>query len=222
MEFPVTKPVTLPDYEFKSFVLELSTKTDILKIRSQVDYAAYLRHYNKPEEMSPIPYATADFFYVYFDTYFPKEWEEAAKINHAMYERTKRLRGKMHYLLTHYDCAFLTLTFNNECLSSTSASTRRQYVSRFLNSFDCSYIGNIDFGKTNGREHYHAVVACVPTNEQLLNYTAGFYKVDPVRDTSDDEIRLAKYVAKLSNHAIKETTKRSALLYSRKHKIPVE
>ena len=41
-------------------------------------------------------------------------------------------------------------------------------------------------------------------NPTLKNYTDAFTTVP-----------LAKYVAKLSNHAIKETTKRSALIYSR-------
>ena len=209
-----------PDYKFKSEVIQLNGCTDILKIRSQVDYASYLRYYGKSEALSPIPYSTADFFYMYFSTYYPKEWEEAAKINHAFYERTKRLRGKLHYLLTHYECAFLTLTFNDDHLLSNSDNSLRQYVSRFLNTLECPYIANKDYGKENGRLHYHAVVACVPTNDKMSIYTYGFYNVLPVRDSSDDELRLAKYVSKLSNHAIKETTKRSVLLYSRKYKIP--
>lgn len=212
----------LPDYEFKSAVLDFDVHTDILKIRSQVDYAAYLSHRGMPEEMSPLPYATADFFWTYFNTYYPKEWEEAAKINHAKFERTKRLRGKMHYLITHYDCSFLTLTFNDKCLESTSASSRRQYVSRFLNSLDCPYIANIDFGKENGREHYHAVVACIPSEDEMSRYTSGFFYVLLIRDTDNDITRIAKYVSKLTNHAIKETTNRSVLLYSRKYKIPQE
>lgn len=218
-----------PDYEFKSKVLELDSETDIIKIYSQVSYTLYyyslFGHQHALLHNKPLPamsFENAVAFETYFLCRYRKEWLEAGKIFHAHCQRTKRLRGKMHYLLNNYNCSFLTLTFNDDFLQRTSAPTRRQYVSRFLNSLDCPYVGNLDFGKKNGREHYHAVVACVPTDYQMSSYMAGFFKNEIVRDTVDDEVRLAKYVAKLSNHAIKETTKRSALLYSRKHKIPTD
>lgn len=212
--------MSVPDYQLKSDVLVLDGFNDILKINRQVSLTFYLAQRGYDDDRLPMSLASANAFVSYFESLYPVEWNEATKINHAFYERTKRLRCKMHFLLSRSDCTFLTLTFNNEFLNTTSATYRRKYVSRFLNSLDCSYIANIDFGKQNAREHYHAVVACVPTVDQMKAYSCGFYSVQPVRDTSDDEVRLAKYVSKLSNHAIKETTKRSALLYSRKYPIP--
>ena len=210
-----------PCYEFKSLVLNLDSITNILKLRAQCDYAEYLEYEHKPEILSPLPFSTSLQIRTFFQCRYRNEWEEAGKINHAKFQRTKRLRAKMEYLVTHYDCAFLTLTFNDDFLNRTTAATRRQKVSRFLNSLECPYIANIDFGSKNGREHYHAVVACIPSDDQMAFYSSGFYSVLPVCTTENDVVRIAKYVAKLTNHAIKETTKRSVLLYSRKYKIPV-
>lgn len=40
--------------------------------------------------------------------------------------------------------------------------------------------------------------------------------------TSETLEKLARYVAKLTNHAIKETTKRNAAIYSRKHYVCID
>lgn len=221
MERQIHKSVVPPDYALKASVLDLSAKNDILKLRSQVDYAFYLKSQGCLEDESPIPFETASFLNAYFSARFPAEWHEAGKINHAKHQRVKRLRAKIQFMLDNFDCAFLTFTFTDFCLDSTSDRSRRKYVQRALNSLDVHYVGNQDFGKKNGREHYHAVVACVPTDEQLSAWSQyGFYKVKKIRNTKDDVTRLSKYVAKLTNHAIKETNKRSVMLYSRKHKFP--
>ena len=112
---------------------------------------------------------------------------------------------------------FLTLTFKPKVIDSTSEETRRRYVARYLKQFDCEYVANIDFGEEHETEHYHAVL-----NKSFINpltWQYGNLDVQQVRTATDkdlDCIRLAKYVAKLTNHAIKETTKRNSLIYSRK------
>lgn len=144
-----------------------------------------------------------------------KEYNEALKINNAFYQRLKRLRARVNKMLCNGECIFLTLTFNDDTLTSTSEKERRVLVSRYLKRFNSLYVANIDFGKTNHREHYHALINC-----SVIDYGAwhdfGAIKGEKVRFVSGDScIKLSKYVCKLSNHAIKETTKRSALLYSR-------
>ena len=124
-------------------------------------------------------------------------------------------------------CLFLTLTFTDKVLDSTSPETRRRYVSYYLKQFGVPYIANIDFGTAdayiddNGnerqgtkREHYHAVIQ---TDKIDLSewHKYGAIKLEKIRASQNDNIRLAKYVSKLTNHAIKETTKRACLIYSR-------
>ena len=143
-------------------------------------------------------------------------FNEIAKIDNASCHRASRLRSRIESMLLNGDCLFLTLTFNDKTLNDTSADTRRQYVRKYLKQFNCPYVANIDYGADNGREHYHAVV-----NSSHIDLSKwriyGNINVQRVRNKSIDldKTRLAKYISKLSNHAIKETTKRSCLIYSR-------
>lgn len=131
--------------------------------------------------------------------------------------RLKTLRKRLnHMFITYPDCYFVTFTFTDDVLSSTSDATRRLYISRVLRGNE--YVANIDFGKTTGREHYHAVVNAFISDEQ---YPYGFKNVERIR-LDFDEVgnclstrRLSKYVAKLANHALKGTTRLQRLMYSR-------
>ena len=117
-------------------------------------------------------------------------------------------------MIVNNNCLFLTLTFTDDVLNSTSFDTRKKYVLRFLNNLKCAYVGNVDYGSQNGREHYHCVVSIdnVSCNDWL--YGAINFK----RIINKNSLALAKYVAKLTNHALKETTNNSRIIYSRKFK----
>ena len=145
-----------------------------------------------------------------------KELNEVEKICNASIQRTKRLRGRIETILSSGNSLFLTLTFTDKTLESTSAETRRKYVTRYLKSLNCMYVANIDFGAKNHREHYHAVVGLDSIDLSAWR-TYGNINVQKVHDSSIElnKKRLSKYISKLSNHAIKETTKRNALIYSR-------
>lgn len=143
-------------------------------------------------------------------------FNECLKINDASYKRTKRLKDRIASMLLDGECLFLTLTFNDDALRDTTAKQRRVAVSRYLKQFNCKYVANIDFGTKNNREHYHAIINCERVRlDSWRKY--GNINVKRVRNRNidNDKTRLAKYIAKLSNHCIKETTKRSSLLYSR-------
>jgi len=150
------------------------------------------------------------------DNGLKNEFLECLKINKASYERTNRLKKRIYAMLTSGNCLFLTLTFNDNALNNTSSATRREYVRKYLKRFNVPYIANIDFGAKNHREHYHAVI-----NADSIDLDAwrihGNINVERVRNRNikSDNERLSKYICKLSNHAIKETTKRSSLIYSR-------
>lgn len=131
------------------------------------------------------------------------------------FKRLQTCRTRVKSILLNGDSYFYTFTFNDEFLTRTNFKTRRFYITKILGG--SNYVANVDFGKKNGREHYHAL-----SDVLIENYNFGFFKVDKVR-LEYDEIgncstlsRLSKYVAKLSNHALKDSTGRCKLLYSRK------
>lgn len=128
---------------------------------------------------------------------------------------TKRVRRRITELMVFTPCSFLTLTFTDEVLASTTEETRRRYVARFLKSISENYVGNIDYGKTTEREHYHAVVE--GQDLDLTGWTYGFTKSIKCgyTDIITDSARLSKYINKLSNHATKRTTKGKKIIYSR-------
>lgn len=144
------------------------------------------------------------------------ELKECFKINRAEYERTKRLKKRVASMLLNGECVFITLTFNNSTLDNTTEKQRRVAVSRYLKQYGCMYVANIDYGGKKGREHYHALINC-----DKIDFSSwrkyGNINAQRVRnkDIESDKTKLSKYISKLSNHAIKETTKRSCLIYSR-------
>lgn len=128
-------------------------------------------------------------------------------------KKNQRARTKIESILQSGTALFLTLTFTDDVLVSTTEKTRRTYVSRFLKENCIEYIANIDFGAKNSREHYHAVVS-VENKLDYLNWKFGALNGVKIRNNSKPLV-MAKYINKLSNHATKSTTKNSRIIYSR-------
>ena len=144
------------------------------------------------------------------------EWGDELKvcfqILNAKKQRAKRLNSKIRAILRG-DSVFCTLTFTDDVLRRTTAFTRRDYVTRWLKSVGCCGIGNIDFGKTNGREHYHCLVSAKRVD--LNSWKYGNLDCQAVRLVNESTSeKLAHYIAKLTNHAIKETTHGNRVIYS--------
>lgn len=141
---------------------------------------------------------------------------EGMRINNARYHRITRLKRKIDTIInSNRSSYFLTLTFTNESLNKLSEKTRRRYVHYYLKSISNNYVANIDYGKKNHREHYHAVVQCDYIDSKLWLYGNLDFEVVNIANNNSCEL-LSKYVSKLVNHAIKETNKRCVLIYSRK------
>lgn len=109
-----------------------------------------------------------------------------------------------------YDaCYFVTLTFTDSVLESANERTRHRYVTRWLFENAHDYIGNVDYGHQNNREHYHAVVA-FKSSDELVQWPYGFMNVKLIGSTAPclsdgaHAQRLSGYILKLSNHAGKE------------------
>ncbi len=140
----------------------------------------------------------------------------ANNVNHASYKRTARLKERIREAVESGSAWFITITFNPETLSKTNEQTRRKYVSRWLKSLTPFYVANIDYGKDKGREHYHAVITSDQRPPKTWSY--GFIDILKVATTETDTKRISKYISKLTNHAIKHTTKLKRIIYSRKPK----
>lgn len=130
-------------------------------------------------------------------------------------QRTKRLNKKITDMLYVGQCYFITLTFTDDTLDSTTCLTRRKYVSRYLKSQTPYYIANVDFGSLREREHFHAIVFGQIDFTPWHKYGAINCKTIFSKFNDDSRVKLAKYITKLTNHAIKNTAKNFRCIYSR-------
>lgn len=181
-------------------------------------YVDFFKYYHIQEKDIPY-YVKCNEMYLYFTSNYPDLWDEAGRIWNATKQRRYKLKKKIENLFEEYQkLCFLSMTFTDDYLSKTTSKNRRTYISRFLCSLGVPYVGNIDFGLLNGREHYHALVARKLTKTELAEYYSKFGALyAEMAHKTRDASKMAKYIAKLTNHAVKQTTKRSALLYSREY-----
>ena len=240
----------VPNYAVKSTILEqYSSDLEIVRKYKRAEYLQekYLSQQlfrDMPSSYVPEGYefmsqSEIDFFSKYIaegEKIKSKSiflFNECYKMVSADVQRKKRLRQRVERIMEKGSTYFLTLTFDDDTLSKTDVKTRRTYVARFLKTVSDDYVGNVDFGKLNGREHYHAVIHSDKLDDIQYIYTnrygwicsdceqfqewskLGFYSVKSCGKDEKDKQKLAWYVSKLTNHAVKETTKRNALIYSR-------
>lgn len=125
-------------------------------------------------------------------------------------KKAQKVKEKIAELVLNNNAIFLTLTFRDDVLESTSPETRRRYVARFLKSVSGQYAANIDFSPEINREHYHAVIT---KRIDLNTWRYGFAFAEKVRCHNSDLSRVSKYISKLTNHALKIGATR--LIYSR-------
>lgn len=197
----------MPNYERKAKVLKSGLNT---KVKS-FDKEIYNLISNDFEKVQDIPFEEAMFCSSNncdFD-----DLEEARRVNHNTYKRNDRLERRIQRYLKQGICIWLTLTFNEDTLAKTSEETRRRYVARYLKTQSNYYLANIDYGSTTEREHYHAIVRC--NFVDMKSWPYGFAYTERIKNHCNSTVKLAKYVSKLCNHAIKETTKRACYIYSR-------
>ena len=227
------------DYGRKAELLRSGLPLLVNQIEKSL-YAHHLLETTGESLHTSIDYDTAISQRCFLLQHNPDAYSECLKINNARYKKACRVRSKLSKMLHNNDTVvFLTLTFSDDTLRNTTVQTRRRYVTRFLSSFASDYVANIDYGKTNGREHYHAVANAVAPLDlwSKYGYILSEYVKDPKTDCKprnvpkrykdlssdeqrrlmslDDEKRISKYIAKLSNHALKETNRRSVLIYSK-------
>lgn len=132
--------------------------------------------------------------------------------------RRERIKERITRMIDTNKALFLTLTFSDKMFArNCSAETRRRYIARFLKEQCIEYLANIDFGSTNKREHYHAVV--VPkTTIDFKKYRKAFdsnINAKQIRVDSNSVRFVGMYINKLTNHALKENGFYKRLIFSR-------
>ena len=150
-------------------------------------------------------------------------WEEilcAMQINSSYYKKLGRVKSKlikmeqMCFENPNLKMVFLTFTFDDYSLTHNNSDSLKQAVRRHLKQYCIKYVANVDYGARNGRKHFHAVALV----EGKLDFTKWNYGALNGRKVNLNETaskRMAKYVTKLSLHAIKESTGFNRLIYSR-------
>lgn len=224
-------------YWIKSFILKSSLFEEYKKIGRTLFYfrTDSFREYKDGEFKRVIPLELTENDYdietaldinsIYLKRY-PHLWKECKRIYHAHLNRVIRLKKRISDMVYNHNCIFLTITFTDKALKSNSEQSRREAIRKYLSSFQCPYVANKDFGDNHlykardgsirtatSREHYHAVIQTDRIDYSQWKY--GRINGKKVRNTTKDLTKISKYVAKLTNHAIKESTKRSVILYSR-------
>lgn len=216
----------MPNYKLKSEILREGSMLKEYRSYSKT-VSAFVYGQNPP---SLKEYDNALLLSAYHRKTNPEKWKECGRISHAHGERVSRLKNFIYDMVVNADCVFLTFTFTDYCFSRTNEDTRRQAVRRFLTDLNVPYVANIDYGKKNEREHYHAVAGIGKVDFSLWEYGTihgetirNQIKVDENGEVTSKTVeRLSRYVAKLTNHAIKETTRRNAAIYSRKHYVCID
>lgn len=187
-------------------------------------------------EMNPEVDTLGHSLALYLRTYGEDSFLTDGQYNSNRYARVKRLRERVGDYVRQGNGYFITLTFNDTTMASTTPETRRKYVTSWCKYWLNSYVANIDFGGKKGREHYH----CIGNGETYLTDRCTFLmasrawqkygaiKMERIHGTSakskelnesekmDISItRTCKYITKLTSHAIKESTGKAwNLIYS--------
>ncbi len=174
------------------------------------DYMSLMNSVNIPSLMT---YNSAKYTEHGLSVIFGKDFlDNLFKRAHADSNIVSRLRSRIELMLNLGDCIFLTFTFTDNSLAKYNTDYLRLCVKRYLNLYSALYIANVDYGKENGRIHFHAVALTGHVNFKAWKF--GALNAERIHSV-EDSLCLARYVSKLVNHALKESTRRQSIIYSR-------
>lgn len=92
--------------------------------------------------------------------YIRGEYNKAAKDYQKLVQKRKRYKKYIHGMVdTFGEIYLLTLTFSDDVYDSTTSTTKKKYVQRYLDEICSDFYACLDIGAKNGREHYHCIVA---------------------------------------------------------------
>lgn len=145
-----------------------------------------------------------------------KDYERILK---ARYNKISRI--KQHFIWLYHNrknLYFITFTFDEQYIKKCDR-TRKDLIKNSLTSFDENglIILNIDYGKQNERLHYHCVFG-TDSDLNLKNFLDLFYPcftyTEAIRQDCNSIKKISKYINKLSNHAVKDSTKNSRIFFN--------
>lgn len=167
-----------------------------------------------------------------------KELESYMQMTKAKANKRNRIRNQVKYYTDReYKLVFATFTFDDEAIKLDS-KYRKELITRALNKNKniIDYIGNIDYGLVNEREHYHYILVLskqfnpdieIRTNttngeytkyqsvENLeINYKKGNVTYELIKANEQDYQKVQYYLAKLTLHALKRE-KFEKMIYKR-------
>lgn len=143
-----------------------------------------------------------------------------AAVEHEKFRKRKyryfRYCAEMVETFADSELCLFTLTFDDS-IETTTPRTRKRYATAYLNSVCDDYIACVDYGKENGREHYHAVgvlrqnvaferqkhgrsVYILPT---VQPWGKGFYTIKPIRNASQTAEKSLRYALKACRYSCK-------------------
>lgn len=141
---------------------------------------------------------------------------ECLKMRDNRKSRMRELRNRITYWQQWRDTTteiyFVSFTFTDETLASTTTETRKRYIRKELKRFCLDYMGNIDFGSENGREHFHFIIVVQkginPVSElkklrKLGNFNVKRWKNTKKRTIAEALGATVNYTDKMSMHAVK-------------------
>lgn len=194
----------------------LYNESDLLSLIKQIRksiYSDYMRVVHGIEVSSTMDYETAQStLHGLVNLYGQDTIDKLFKRANLDSQIVCRLRSRIELMLNLGECIFLTFTFTDNSLASYSTDYLRLCVKRFLNLYSSLYIANVDYGKENGRIHYHAIALTGHVNFNAWKF--GALNAERIHSV-EDSLCLARYVSKLANHSVKESTRRQSLIYSR-------
>lgn len=150
----------------------------------------------------------SDYLTNLFDSIYNKyhvSYKDIINLRISDFKKFKRIKTRIEKM-DNNNLWFCTWTISDKYLKRDHKRKLKSMYSKF------NYIINLDFGKKNGRKHYHGIIESI---NMPIAWSYGFCKFIKV-DNSDSD-KLSKYLNKITNHALKDTTlSDERIIYSRK------
>lgn len=150
-------------------------------------------------------------------------WKEAETTIHNYRCRRQNVRKRIEKMMSNGVCLFVTMTFAPKWFDKYSKDRllekSRDWVRRYLNSFNVPYVANADYGDSiTHRLHYHAVIQLDYIDVHSWPYGKSLY-VKKINVGKKNYEKLSTYITKLTYHATKISTvdeELPTIIYSRK------
>lgn len=149
------------------------------------------------------------------------------QINNNKRQKSCRLKNHIsYYMQKEYNMVFATFTFNEDTIKKDK-KYRKETITRTLNKNIniIDYIGNVDYGEENGREHYHYILILKKDFEPKtkintiiskkirkfnevtnlnIEYKYGFTTYELIGKKDKDRDKIKNYITKITLHGMKQ------------------